>query len=65
MAHVMVTIHDIVLVDVTWPSVVTMSCAALPAACHTPLATAIAATAMEHAKYGNVHPHMVLSTLCG
>ena len=34
--------------------------AALPAACHMPLATAIAATAMRHARYGDVHPHMVL-----
>ena len=47
-----------VLVDVTCPSVVTR--AALPAACHMPLATAIAATAMKHARYGNVHPHTVL-----
>ena len=32
---------------------------ASPAACHMPLATAIAATgtAMEHAGYGNGHPH--------
>ena len=30
--------------------------AALPAAFHMPLATAIAATAMKHARYGNVHP---------
>ena len=27
---------------------------------HMPLATAIAATAMKHARYGNVHPHTVL-----
>ena len=47
-----------VLVDVTCPSVVTR--AALPAACHMPLATAVAATAMKHARYGNVHPHTVL-----
>ena len=53
-----------VLVDVTClvtcPSVVTRD--ALPAACHMPLATAIAATAMKHARYGNynVHPHTVL-----
>ena len=40
-----------VLADVTCPSVVTR--AALPAACHMPLATAIAATAMKHARYGN------------
>ena len=46
------------LVDVTCPSVVTR--AALPAACHMPLATAIAATAMRHARYGDVHPHTVL-----
>ena len=38
------------LVDVTCPSVVTR--AALPATCHMPLATAIAATAMKHARYG-------------
>ena len=43
-----------VLADATCPSVVTR--AALPAACHMPLATAIAATAMKHARYGNVHP---------
>ena len=47
-----------VLVDVTCPSVVTR--ASLPAACHMPLATDIAATAMKHARYGNVHPHTVL-----
>ena len=49
-----------VLVDVTCPSVVTR--ATLPAACHMPLATstAIAATAMKHARYGNVHPRTVL-----
>ena len=34
--------------------------AALPAACHMVLATAIAATAMKHARCGNVHPHTVL-----
>ena len=36
--------------------------AALPAACHMPLATAIAAwpTATKHARYGNAHPHTVL-----
>ena len=46
------------LVDVTCPSVAAR--ASLPAACHMPLATAIAATAMKHARYGDVHPHMVL-----
>ena len=34
--------------------------AALPAACHIPLATAITAAAMKHARYGDVHPHTVL-----
>ena len=47
-----------VCIDVTCPSVVTR--AALPAACHMPLATAIAAAAMEHARYGDVHPHTAL-----
>ena len=39
--------------------------AALPAAFHMPLATAIAATAMKHDRYGNVHryPHTVLAAL--
>ena len=49
-----------VLVDVTCPSVVPVTRIALPAACHMPLATAIAATAMEHARYCNAHPHTVL-----
>ena len=30
------------------------------AACHMPHATAIAATAMKHARYGNMHPHTAL-----
>ena len=47
-----------VCIDVTCPSVVTR--AALPAVCHMPLATAIAAAAMEHARYGDVHPHTAL-----
>ena len=34
--------------------------AALPAACHMPLATDMDATDMKHARYGNVHPHTVL-----
>ena len=34
--------------------------AALPAACHMPLATAVAAAAMKHARYGNMHAHTVL-----
>ena len=46
------------LADVTCPSAVTR--AALPAACHMPLATAIAATAMEHSRHGDGHPHTVL-----
>ena len=50
--------HVLAIVDVTCPSVVTR--AALPAAFHMPLATAIAATASKHARYGNVHPHTVL-----
>ena len=44
------------LADATCQSAVTR--AALPAACHMPLATAIAAAAMKHARYGDVHPHM-------
>ena len=46
--------------DATCTSVVTRS--ALPATCHMPwpLATAIAATAVKHAGYGNMHPHTVL-----
>ena len=52
------------LVDVTCPSVVTCTRAhaALPAAYHMPLATVIyiAAAAMEHAGYGNVHTRTVL-----
>ena len=47
--------------SVLCPSVVTR--AAQPAACHMPLATAIAATAMKHAGYGDVHPHTVLVTV--
>ena len=48
------------LADVTCPSVVTR--AALPAACHMPLAAAIAlaATAMKNSRHGDVHPHPVL-----
>ena len=47
-----------VLGGATCPPVATS--AVLPAACHMQLATAIAATAMKHARYGNVHPHKVL-----
>ena len=47
-----------VLVDATCPSVITRD--ALPAACRMPLAAAIAAAAMAHAKYGDVHPRTVL-----
>ena len=54
----MLLCYNLEVVDVTCPSVVTR--AALPAACHMPLATAIAVTAMTHARYGNVHPHTVL-----
>ena len=57
MVHMIVT-H--VLVDVTCPSVADATCAALPAAWHMPLATAIAAAAMNHAGDGNMHLHMVL-----
>ena len=49
------------LVDVTCPYASMVTRAALPAACHMPLATAIGATAMGHAGYGDVHPHTVLS----
>ena len=51
------------LVDFTCPSVATR--AALPAACHMPLATGMAATAMNHARYGNVHPHTALPFVVG
>ena len=55
------------LADATCPSLVTRT--ALPAACHTvtPLATAIAATAMEHAGYGDVPPSTdsAAAALCG
>ena len=34
--------------------------AALPAACHMPLATVIAATVVKHARYGDMRPHTVL-----
>ena len=34
--------------------------AALPAAFHMPLATAIASTAMKHSRCRDVHPHTVL-----
>ena len=54
-----------VLVDVTCPSVVTQWHAALPAACPMPLASAISATAMQHAMYGNVLPHTVLPFVVG
>ena len=50
---------DCALVHVTCPSVATCTRAALPAACHMPLATDIAATAVEHARYGGPHPHTV------
>ena len=46
------------LADATCPHVATR--VALPATCHMPLATAIAATAMKYARYGNVRPHTVL-----
>ena len=34
--------------------------AALPAACHMSFAIAIPATAMVHARHGDVHPHTAL-----
>ena len=37
---------------------------ALPA-CHMPLATAIAATAMKQSRYGNAHPYTVLPFVVG
>ena len=52
-----------VLVDITCSYVVTW--AALPAACHMPLATAIAATAMKHARYGKLCASTHGATLCG